>query len=259
MAAAPRSAARPAAWPRRGPPSSRGSAGRPRLRIRRSRSGSDRVPSRTARAASVTSRAVASPALRAIRVSGCEASRPTWSDTIASSVDRPSPSPSSSSGRPVSNTIAYPVAYSEATLSRCAAACIASRSDTRAGARTSCSGASPRPPGFARAIAANAAAASRTSSAASVRSKRVAQRLVGSPRDRGPHQRREQEHDPQVGVGPRDLCRRLHPVRDQLPDRSPERGASPEHRAQRERRADHVGVGRIREIVGGSDVARLGR
>ena len=50
-----------------------------------------------------------------------------------------------------------------------------------------------------------------------------------------------------------------HSVGDQLPDASPQGPARGEDRPERERRAHHVRVGRVREVVGGRDVARLGR
>ena len=72
-------------------------------------------------------------------------------------------------------------------------------------------------------------------------------------------ERREQEHDPQIRVGVGDARRRRHPVGDQLPDTARASAPAAERVAEHERRAHHVGVGRVGEVVGRRDVAGLCR
>ena len=153
MAAASRSAARPAACAATRSAVVPGFSRWSGPRSDASNSSSVRVPARTSRAAAVTVCAAESPALRAISVSGCDASSPTWSDTIASSVACADAERGLEQRQPgvEHDRVAGRVLRGDAVAVRGGA--IASRSETRAAARTSCSGASPSPPGAARKIA----------------------------------------------------------------------------------------------------------
>ena len=76
-----------------------------------------------------------------------------------------------------------------------------------------------------------------------------------SAEQRRPRERRQEQRDAEIRVGAGDAARRAHRGEDGVAD-APVRRPS-ELRSQRDRAAQHVLVGGVREVVPGRDVARL--
>ena len=145
-------------------------------------------------------------------------------------------------------------------LSRCAAAAIASRSDTRAGAPHVVLGDLAQAAGLGPRDRRKRGGGIGDVEPGEDALDRRSQRLV--VRDASPAARTSGANSstiPRLVLAEVTRCVAATPSAISSPDASPQGRRSREHRAQRERRPEHVHVGRVGEIVGRGDVARLGR